>query len=106
MLLFTIGCGSSDTEITAKNNSGQTLENVSALANGKSFTFGVLIDGGEKGYMTAERTFGGTFPLTMTMQFENLDGESFQREINFKNKPTRKLTVTIDEGLNALGTFE
>jgi hypothetical protein len=82
------------------------LENVAISAGDKSFTFGVLIDGGKAGYMTADQTFGRLFPDVMTMRFEDVDGKMFEREIEFKNKRTRKLVVTIDNDLNAKGTFE
>ena len=75
-------------------------------ADGKSFTFGVLIDGGLASYMTADRTFGRKFPENMTIRFENLDGESFEREVEFEKKRTQKLNITIDVELNAHGTFE
>ena len=104
--MFTIGCGSSDSELTAINNSGKRLENVAISAGEKSFTFGVLIDGGKAGYMTADQTFGRLFPDVMTMRFEDVDGKTFEREIEFKNKRTRRLIVTIDSELNATGMFE
>jgi len=105
LLFFAVGCGS-NSQIIAVNNSGQRLENVAVSADGKSFKFGVLIDGGTAGYMTAEQTFGRNFPKKMTMRFENVDGESFETDIDFKNNPTRKLNISIDDELHAHGTFE
>ena len=106
MSLFVTGCGSNSAQIHAVNNSGQRLEHVRVSANGKSFEFGVLINGGTAGFMTADRLFGRKFPKNSSMQFETTEGESFDAKINFKNKPTRKLTVTIDSKFNASGKFD
>lgn len=106
LLVFAMGCGSSSLEVTARNNSGQRLENVTVSGGGKRVRFGVLPDRGIKGYMTAESIFGRTIPSSMVMNFENLDGESFQREVTFENKPTRILAITIDKDWNVHGTYE
>ena len=105
-ILFASGCGSGGSQLFAINESGQRLENVTASSGNKSFTFGVLIDGGEAGYMTADQTFGRNFPEDMTLKFETVDGASFERTIKLANSRTRKLKITIDDKLNAQGVFE
>jgi hypothetical protein len=108
LLAIACGCTPKQLQIISENQSGQKLQNVTAWSGEKSVGFGVLINDGVKGDMSAERIFGNEIPTRMSLTFETEDGSKIKRDVEFasKSKASRKLRLVIDQNLEVTGVYE